>query len=209
MGGIFNLDSSVMNILNKIMNTVILNICFLISCIPVITIGAALTALYSVNLKMVKDEEAYVFSEYWKAFRKNLRQGTACGLILAAVGAVFIVDFFAVRAVAGIVQKILGAALIVLFIVYFVIVLYVFPYMARFQDSLGVCLKNALMIGAVNIGYTITMILIGAACAALTFFSIEVMLRALFIWIAGGFSLLAYVNSFFFRKIFGKYEQGL
>ena len=82
MGGMFDVDSPVMNVLNKIMNLMILNLCFVAGCIPVVTAGAAMTALYSVNLKMVRNEEAYIFSSYWRAFKENFRQSTVCWLLL-------------------------------------------------------------------------------------------------------------------------------
>ena len=57
LGKFFNLDSPVMNALNKMADLIWLNILTLICCIPVITIGASLTALNYVTLKLVRDEE--------------------------------------------------------------------------------------------------------------------------------------------------------
>jgi len=56
MGKFFNLDSPLMRFMTKLADLMILNLLFLITCIPVITIGAAWTSLYYVTLKMVKDE---------------------------------------------------------------------------------------------------------------------------------------------------------
>lgn len=206
MGGMFNIDSPLMNVLNKIMNTVIINICFIISCIPVVTAGAAITAMYSVNLKMVHDEETYVFSLYWKAFRKNFIQSTLCWLLAVAAGFVLGIDFWFAKSLEGIIKSIFYAVIIVSIAVYIVIIIYIFPYMARFEDKLVTCIKNALIIGGANIGYTITIILVNFASLAVTFYSPEVMLRALFVWVMGGFSLLSFINSFFLRKVFDKYK---
>lgn len=207
MGNIFDLDSPLMDVMNKIMNTLILNVCFMVSCLPLVTIGAAVTALYSVNLKMVKREESYVFSAYWKAFRKNFRQSTACWLVLAAAGAVFYVDFGVIRNLSGSLRILLTITTVALSFVFIVVTMYIFPYIARFHDDFLTCLKNALMIGGVNLGYTVAMLLITAACAMVTFFSMEFMLRAIFIWLVGGFSLLSYINSMFLRKVFDKYTD--
>lgn len=206
MGGIFDVDSAVTSILNKITNTLVLNVCFLISCLPVITAGAAVTALYSVNLKMVRNEESYVCRTYWKSFKENFKQSTLCWLLMLVIGLVFGLDFLVVKNVKGTGGKILMTAVIILFVMYGIVLMYVFPYMARFQDKLGVSIKNALMIGGGNPGYTITLLFISAACAAITFVSLEVFLRAVFVWIVVGFSLLSYFNSFFFRRLFEKYE---
>lgn len=206
MKGMFDIDSPVMDVLNKIMNIVIINLCFLISCIPVITIGAAITAMYHVNLKMVRNEETYVFSLYWKAFKKNFMQSTICWLFIMAAGFVLFIDFWFIGNMKGMIKNIFYAIMIIVIIVYSIGMLYIFPYIARFKDKLGICIKNALVIGGANIGYTITMLLITFASIAVTFYDIQVMLRALFIWIVGGFSLVSFINSFFLRKVFDKYE---
>ena len=86
MGDMFSMDNPVMNFLEKLMNLMILNVCFLVSCIPVITIGAAWTALFTVNLRMVKKEEAYVFRTYWNAFAKNFKQSTKIWLFVLVAG---------------------------------------------------------------------------------------------------------------------------
>ena len=205
MGGLFDIDSPVMNVLNKIMNLMILNLCFVAGCIPVFTAGAAMTALYSVNLKMVRNEESYIFSSYWRAFKENFRQSTACWLLLACAGGILGADMWAVRNLPGGLGKFLGGTTLIFLILYCVLMLYIFPYMARFQDCLGTCVKNAFLIGGSNPGCTVTTALVTAAFIALSVFSIEVLLRAIFLWLIIGFSLLSYIHSFFFRKVFDKY----
>ncbi len=207
MGGIFDIDSPVMNVLNKIMNLIILNVCFVISCVPVVTAGAAATALYSVNLKMARNEESYVFSSYVRAFRDNFRQSTCCWLFLMCAGGIIGADFWVIGSMTGTIQRVFQVTTIVFLVSYCVLLLYIFPYIARFQDTVRTSIKNAFLIGCVNLGYTVTIVLITAAGIAVTVSSIEVMLRAAFIWVTVGFSLLAYIQSIFFRKVFDKYEQ--
>ena len=57
MGGLFNYDGPLVSFLNRLADLVILNIVFLICCIPVFTIGASLTALSSMTMKMARKEE--------------------------------------------------------------------------------------------------------------------------------------------------------
>ncbi|MCX4326296.1 MAG: YesL family protein [Lachnospiraceae bacterium] len=205
MRGMFDIDSPLMNVLNKAMNIVILNLCFIISCTSVITIGAAITAMYSVNLKMVRDEETYVFSLYWKAFRRNFIQSTMCWLLAVAAGLIVGIDFWFTGSMEGAVKNIFYVIMFVSMVVYSVIMIYVFPYMARFEDKLGTCIKNALVIGGANAGYTFAIMLIILASVAITFYNPHVMLRALFVWLICGFSLVSFINSFFLRKVFDKY----
>ena len=62
--------------LEKFGDLFIINILFVISCIPIITIGAAFTAMYSYCTKLVKDQEAPVWKGYWSAFAKNFADAT-------------------------------------------------------------------------------------------------------------------------------------
>ena len=81
----FSLDSKFSQIMGRVFDLMMLNIIFLIMCIPIVTIGANFTAMYYVTLKMIKNEETYIFRTYWKSFRENFKQATAIWLILLAV----------------------------------------------------------------------------------------------------------------------------
>ena len=68
---IFDLDSPLMNVLNKMADLMWLNILTLICCIPVITAGAALTSMHYVALKIVRNEESYITRSFFKSFKTN------------------------------------------------------------------------------------------------------------------------------------------
>ena len=94
MGGLFAADGKLAQTLGKIADLVILNVLWIVCSIPVVTAGAAATAFYSVALKMIKNEEAYVASSFFKAFRENFKQSFIVTLILLAVAAVLGCDFY-------------------------------------------------------------------------------------------------------------------
>ena len=71
----------------------ILNLLTLICCIPIITAGDAMTALYYMTVKMVKNEECYIVKGYFKSFKENFKQATIIWLIALLVG-IILVDFF-------------------------------------------------------------------------------------------------------------------
>ena len=76
MNGFFNMDSPVMRFLSRVCDLMILNLLCLICCIPIITIGASITALYSVTLKMVKGEETYIVKGFFHALKQNFKIST-------------------------------------------------------------------------------------------------------------------------------------
>ena len=60
MGKFFNLDSPVMRVLGKAADLMILNLVFIACCLPIVTIGASITALSYVTLKMADGTEGYI-----------------------------------------------------------------------------------------------------------------------------------------------------
>ena len=75
-------DNVVMRAIGKIGDLICLNVLWLICCIPVITIGASTTALYTVMLRLVRNEEGYIFRGFFKAFKLNFKQSTIIWIIL-------------------------------------------------------------------------------------------------------------------------------
>ena len=82
MGKLFNLDSPILKVLGTLADMCLLNIMTLIGCLPVVTAGASITAMHYVLLKMVRNEEGYVWKDFWKSFKENFWQGMAIGSIL-------------------------------------------------------------------------------------------------------------------------------
>ncbi|MGN0356148.1 MAG: YesL family protein, partial [Muricoprocola sp.] len=92
MNGFFNMDGPVWQALGRLADLVILNLLFIISCIPIVTIGAATTALYSITLKMARNEESYIVKGYWKAFKENFKQSTIMWLVMLVAGIILYMD---------------------------------------------------------------------------------------------------------------------
>ena len=77
MSNFFSPDNPVMEFIAKIFDLVVLNLIFIFSCVPIVTIGASTSALSYVTLKMVRGEDPYIWKNFWKSFRQNFKQGTS------------------------------------------------------------------------------------------------------------------------------------
>ena len=86
-------DSWIMRILTRIFDLIILNLLFIICSLPVITIGTSLSALYSVTLKMVRNEEGYIVRGFFKAYKENLKQSMIIWIPTALCGVFLYADF--------------------------------------------------------------------------------------------------------------------
>ena len=75
------IDSPFMRVLGRIADLMIINFLTILLCIPVVTAGAAFTAMHYVMLKLVRDEEGYIVKQYFKSFKENFVQSRyACSI---------------------------------------------------------------------------------------------------------------------------------
>lgn len=206
MSSFFNMDNPIMRFMSRICDLMILNVLCIIFCIPVITAGASVTALYSVTLKMVKGEESYIFKGFFKAFKENFRQSTIIWLILALAGILLYADYRASALLPENLSNIFRVLIGAVALIYLMLVSYVFAYIARFENTLKNMLKNSLLISILNLPWTILMIAYPAGLVFMTFLTTSTVVYGSMIWIILGFSSVAYLNSIIFRKVFAKYE---
>ena len=200
----FNYDSPIMQFLSRITDLFILNFLFLICSIPIVTIGAAATALYSVTLKMAKNEESYIFSSFFRAFKSNFKHSTVSWLILLLAGIVIAMDYRAVGIMGGSFQQIFSFLLFFLCIIFLFPAIYIFPYIARFENTIKNSLKNAFIISIVQLPYTVLLLVVLALAGAFTIF-IDFRIVGL-VWFVIGFSGVALLNSFLLRRAFRRFE---
>lgn len=149
MRGIFNMEGPVMNFITKITYSAYLNILWLVCCLPVFTIGASTTALFYVTLKVAKNEEGSLTKAFFHSFKENFRQSTIIWLILLAVGIILGFDsyiFYHMR-FENAFWTVATAVFLVAVVAYAIILMYIFPLLARFDNTIRAMFKNAIMLG--------------------------------------------------------------
>ena len=67
--------------------------------------------------------------------------------------------------------------------------------------------KRQLLIGIGSFPFTLLLFGVNILVLFVTFFSARAMITALAFWFMTGFSFLAFVTSYIYRKIFSKYER--
>ncbi|NBI68184.1 DUF624 domain-containing protein [Pseudoflavonifractor sp. 60] len=144
MNGIFRYDSPVMEFFSRVADLMILNVITLVSMLPLVTVGAALTAMHRVLLDMVREREHHVVRSYFQTFRSNFKQATLLWGIMAAVGIGLFLDIRILRGgglPGAVLTVILGAASFFWYLTF----LYLFPLQAHFENRMRDTLKNALL----------------------------------------------------------------
>jgi len=163
--GIFNMDSKFMRFMIKFADMMIINILVLICSIPVITIGPAITAGYYVALKEVRDEEGYIVKGFFKSFKANFKQGVIVTIIIGAVATFIAYEVYTVYKWACMdntpeYARLVFGAVVGLAILVMMTILYLFPLMARFYNTVPNYFKNSIMLGIKNFPASILMIII-------------------------------------------------
>lgn len=200
------MDSPLMRFLTKIADLMVLNILFCVTSIPLITIGASWTALYSVTLKMVRDEEDSVSRSYFRSFRQNFRQATLLWLGVLVVLALLVLDIRVLNGMAeGTAPGLLRVGVEILALLGIMVLQYLFPSLARFEASLADTLKNACMMALAHLPKTALMTAAAVGAVWITLINNTTIAVGLMVWPLIGFSLMAFGNSGILRKIFDNY----
>ena len=156
------LDSPLMQALNKLGDLMWLNVLTLICCIPIVTIGPSLTAMHYIALKIARNEEGYITRDFFKSFRANLRQGIIIGLILIFVLVVLAGDFFIISYSGLECSSIMRSMLMAIFFFVMFTAMFLFPVLAKFENTVLNTIKNAFIIGIAQLPKTILMMVLFA-----------------------------------------------
>lgn len=192
----------VLDFINTLCNFVVLNLVFLITCLPVVTIGAALSSLYYVTLREARGEYGYLVRTYLREFKGNLKKGTIAFVILFLIGAALLfnmVFWFEMGTMTG---TLLTGILIAAMIAWFLIFTYTFPLIGRFENSTKQTLKNAFGLAMSNMKSTFALIIMDAFVFFLCLYLSPMKLFMVLL----GFAFVAYCQSFLFKKVFEPYE---
>lgn len=157
MGRLLGLDSPPMRIMGKFADLICLNFLALFCCIPIITIGASMTALHYVALKIVRDEEAYITRSFFKSFKENFKQATIAWLIMLVIIIVLGLDVAWCYHAGEDVPSWFKTALLVVAVIVTFASMYIFPLLARFENTLKEVFKNSLFMGMLSIVRTVFM----------------------------------------------------
>lgn len=199
----FHINSPFWRFIDTCVRFSALNALFLISCVPIVTIGPARSALYGTLFAYNDHEDVTLWREYLKRFRAEFVQALASSLLLLvlAVLAVFAMAFW--NSLSGGASYVVLPVLIVVAAAVALTFEFCNPLQSRYANSFGNTLRNAAMLPWFSFGYTLALIAIDIAAAAI--FVYAPWLRFLFVLF--GCAWIAYVKSLIYLKLFSIVEQ--
>ena len=203
MKTIFNLDNRFFQFMGKAADMMILNLLFILTSLPVITIGVSLTAIYTVSLKQASGTSSYPAKEYLLAWKNNFRQGLILWCFaLPVLFFIFLNLNLKVTSTSGLIMRfciILSLVLVVM------ILLYAFPLLAKFENSIGHIIVNAFLM---SLRHFLTTCMLFATVAFFVFitFAYPAMIELTsMLWFLLFFAVIARVQAQFLNQIFARY----
>lgn len=199
----FNLDSPLMQALNKLADLLWLNVLTMICCIPIITVGPSLTAMHYMALKIARNEEGYITRGFFKSFKDNFKQGVIIWLIQLFVILVLAGDFL-IMGYSGLeFNQFLHVILLAIAIMVFFISMFLYPVLAKFENTVFRTIRNALFVGVLQFPKTVLMMVMTVLPVVL-FFMFEQLIPIVFLF---GLSVPAWLSAKLYDKFFRKLEE--
>lgn len=209
MESFFGYDGPFFNVLNRAADIIILNILWFICCIPIVTIGASTTALMYISMKIAAGEDAYIVRRFFKSFKENFLQSTVIWLIMLAVGAILVCNLFLIlpqMTVSDAMYNMLFSATCLSILIYFMILVYLFPLQAKLENKIRHTFKNALLLSFRHLPSTIVMVLLSMVVIALPFVILwKGMAGLMLVWFLFAGSGIAMLCSLIMNRIFAIY----
>lgn len=208
MRSIFSPDGVLFRIVERLTNLVVLNILYLIFCIPIVTIGPATAALHYVTLKYAANEEDRVWAPFIHSFKQNLKQGIVVGLVSTFVGfglawALWFVYYNLLNGDAF--NMVMLVMISLCCVIYLMIMGYIYPLLARYDNSLKQMFRTALVLAIRHLPATVCLAIISAAPILLLMLHPTTFMLALTFYFFIGFAAIAFLHDKLIHRIFLQY----
>ena len=182
------------------------DIIFILCSIPIVTMGASMSAMYFTLLKKQRTgENGGVVKLFFKGFKDNFKQSTISWLLFLLISFIFTLDFNLFGKGGPQENKLMYYTSVVLMILTCFIAIYLFPVISAFKNTLKNLLLQSIYLAAKNFIFTIVIMVLYTLPAYVLLSSTQVFMVGIFVFIVCGFGLIAYVSSFMFLKAFTPY----
>ncbi len=204
---LFSLDSPLMRFLTKMADLIIINLYTVLLCIPLITAGAAFTALHYCTLKIVRDQEVGITKQYFHSFKENFRQATIIWVLFLFFAALVTLDYiFMYSNPTGVSGFVFGGLIVVSILIFFVGSM-VFPILSKFANTIPGTVKSAFVLAFRRFPATLLILIANAAPVLLFLFLPNVAITMFPIILCFCFSAPALLAALLNNKPFRKAEE--
>ncbi len=202
---LFQYDSAFFNGLARVTDFLILNVLWIICSLPIVTMGAATTALYYSMIKIVREKDSGIVKMFFRSFLQNLKQGCCLTIIFLIGGIVLYLGIQTYSTIGSSFSIIAMTILIVSLIIWGIIFSYAFPLLAQFDNTIKNTIKNAFLISISNFRKTLIITVLNLLPIILYLALPRIFVLSSPIWLLLGIAIIAFFNTKIFVKIFDNY----
>ena len=203
---ILSVKSRLVHFLEFLFDLIVLNLLTLLCCIPIITVGAAMTALYR-SLFEIRNGNGNIVKGYFKAFIDNIRPGLVLGLILLLISISFFLYVYFSQGMIANGDFIVMLGIVFVAIIFFFPMIFVFPLLAMFDNSALRTLSNAFLLTFRHAGTSLAVLIMYSLPLVILLINQTWFLRVMPLFAMFGFSLPGWFASGFFVRVFAKYSE--
>lgn len=207
MKTIFNWENPFIQFLGRIGDMIITNLMFLICCLPVFTIGASITALSKVMQDIVREEDSSTVKTFFRAFKENFKQATIAWLVVLLFLVAMACNFLLISIYfSGSALSVLNWVLFAVISIMCAVAAYLFPLIARYQNTLKEHVMNAGILAIIKLPRTLAMVLLNLLPFLIMYFSMDTFVKTLAFWFSLGFSVINYICAWLLLPVFKEME---
>jgi len=202
----FDTDNFLMRFCEKVLDIVTVNLLFVVSCLPIVTIGVAKISLYQTIFEVKSSRRVPVFKTYMRAFKQNLKLGLQLGLLELGIFLISVVDLSLFWGQTGLGFQLIKAICLGILIFLTLVMLASYPIAARYDLTWKEVLQKGLLLVSFNFPWFFLML-------AILFLIVMVLYVSGFTLVLGGsafllfgFGLLAFCQAGLMEKLFAKYQ---
>lgn len=165
----FNSDNKVFSVILRIVDTIVLSVLWMVCSLPIFTIGTSTTAFYYAFQKSVRNRRGYAWQCFFHSFKSNFKQTLKVWLLMLLLYLIIAVDYVILSAMMEEVAM-AGTLINIILCIMMLITLwsiYLFPYIARFENSTKAILKNCLLMALMNLPWSALLLGAFLGCVAL------------------------------------------
>ena len=202
----FDTDNFLMRFCEKVLDIVTVNLLFVVSCLPIVTIGVAKISLYQTIFEVKSSRRVPVFRTYMRAFKQNLKLGLQLGLLELGIFLISVVDLSLFWGQTGLGFQLIKAICLGILIFLTLVMLASYPIAARYDLTWKEVLQKGLLLVSFNFVWFFLMLAIILLIIMLLYLSGFTLVLGGSAFLLFGFGLLAFCQAGLMEKMFAKYQ---
>lgn len=203
---IFSLESPLVQKLSFFFDFMMVNMIYILCCVPIVTIGAARAALFTCGNLWVEKDDAGAFV-FLKAFFKNLKTATPVWLVMLVVGAFMVWDYWLLMNNDFPLEILMWVVLLIPTLFYLVVASQLFQMVAHYNCTIKQYLKNSLLVGIAHPLYLVVNLGLAILPIFTMFYNFSMFLQLTLVWILGIFSFQGYLSALMSRKFYKRITE--